>query len=149
MKSGKLLPTYYFLLAILLMIVLHVLIPLVNMLDFPWTIFGIIPVACGIILNLIADGAFKKAKTTVKPFQESTSLVTTGVFSLSRNPMYLGFVLILIGSGILLGSLTPFIILPIFIVLINRNFISIEEQMLQDKFGKEWSEYKSKVRRWI
>jgi protein-S-isoprenylcysteine O-methyltransferase Ste14 len=63
--------------------------------------------------------------------------------------MYLGFVLVLIGIAVLLGSLTPWFIVPLFAVLMDRVFISVEEQMLQARFGQAWSEYKAQVRRWI
>lgn len=80
---------------------------------------SVIPAALGAALNLIADSAFRTAKTTVKPFQESAALITDGVYRISRHPMYLGLVLILRGLDILLGSLTPFLIVPIFIIVID------------------------------
>jgi len=63
--------------------------------------------------------------------------------------MYLGFVLILLGLAVLLGSLTPFIVVPIFAAVIDRVFIVVEEQMLANRFGQAWLDYKSRVRRWI
>jgi protein-S-isoprenylcysteine O-methyltransferase Ste14 len=63
--------------------------------------------------------------------------------------MYLGFVLALIGIAVLLGSLAPFVVIPVIAVLMDRMFIEVEESMLQDKFGPSWLEYKAKVRRWI
>jgi protein-S-isoprenylcysteine O-methyltransferase Ste14 len=90
-----------------------------------------------------------EAKTTVKPFQESNTLVTGGVYSFSRHPMYLGFVLVLIGIAILLGALTPWVIVGAFIILIELVFIQVEEHMLSEKFGASWEDYKRKVRRWI
>lgn len=65
------------------------------------------PLIFGVALNISADRMFKQHKTTVKPFEESTSLVTDGVFRFSRNPMYLGMVLILSGVVLLAGSTTP------------------------------------------
>jgi protein-S-isoprenylcysteine O-methyltransferase Ste14 len=107
------------------------------------------PLACGIALNLIADDAFRKAKTIVKPFEESTALVTSGVFRISRHPMYLGFVLSLIGIAVLLGSLSPFFVIPVFAVLMDRVFIQVEERMLEATFGQAWLGYKAKAGRWI
>ncbi|OIO96268.1 MAG: hypothetical protein AUK03_04195 [Anaerolineae bacterium CG2_30_64_16] len=63
--------------------------------------------------------------------------------------MYLGFVLILLGLAIVLGSLTPFVIIPIFAVVMDRVFIVVEEWMLAEKFGREWVDYRTKVRRWV
>ena len=115
----------------------------------PWCYLGLIPFVLGNVLNALADQAFKQHETTVKPFAESTYLVTDGVFKLSRNPMYLGFVLILVGIAMLLGSLTPWIGVIVFPGLMQYRFIRIEETMLEAQFGNNWLEYKQKVRRWF
>jgi protein-S-isoprenylcysteine O-methyltransferase Ste14 len=103
----------------------------------------------GLWINLWASNYFKKVDTTVKPFQTSTHLVTIGFYKYSRHPMYLGMLLILLGIFLLLGSLSPIIILPVYITLITRNFILPEEKMLQETFGDSYQKYKIKVRRWI
>jgi protein-S-isoprenylcysteine O-methyltransferase Ste14 len=149
MNSHKLLPTHYLLFAILLMLALHFLFPRTTIFPMAWNLLGLAPLAGGIVINLIADDAFHKAGTTVKPFQTSTALITDGVFRLSRHPMYLGFVLVLIGIAVLLGSLTPWLIVSLFAVLMDRVFITVEERMLQARFGQAWSEYTAQVRRWI
>jgi protein-S-isoprenylcysteine O-methyltransferase Ste14 len=149
MKREPMLPPTYVYAAIALMVALHFLFPVKKIIPFPWDLFGVIPLAAGVALNLSADSAFRKARTTVKPFQESAALVTGGVYRISRHPMYLGFVLILIGLAVLLGSLTPFFVIPIFAVLMDRVFIVIEERMLAEKFGQEWVDYGTKVRRWV
>jgi protein-S-isoprenylcysteine O-methyltransferase Ste14 len=145
----KLLPPTYLLIAILLMIALHFLLPLYRIILMPWNLTGFVPLLLGIVINLYADKALHLANTTVKPFEESNTLVTKGVYSFSRHPMYLGFVLILIGVGILLGSLTSWITIPIFVVLMEVVFIRVEEHMLEEEFGQAWLAYKKKVRRWI
>ncbi|MCZ6678990.1 MAG: isoprenylcysteine carboxylmethyltransferase family protein [Candidatus Poribacteria bacterium] len=101
------------------------------------------------ILTLTAVRAFKQHQTTVKPFEESSALVTNGVFGITRNPMYLGLVLILFGLGVFTGTFIPFVVIPIFAVLMNVMFIKVEERMLEEKFGEAWLRYRSKVRRWI
>jgi len=63
--------------------------------------------------------------------------------------MYLGFVLILVGIAILLGTSSPFVIIPIFAILMDRIFIQVEEKMLEEKFEERWSNYCHQVRRWI
>jgi protein-S-isoprenylcysteine O-methyltransferase Ste14 len=103
----------------------------------------------GIILNLLADVSLKKQNTTVKPFEESQSLVTESVFRISRHPMYLGMIWMLIGITLLLGTLTPVIVVPVFGLLVDRVFIKAEERMLEQKFGNAWLAYKQHVRRWI
>jgi protein-S-isoprenylcysteine O-methyltransferase Ste14 len=143
------LPPVYFLVFIVAMMALHFLWPIIKLLLFPWTILGFIPFVIGAVLILKANRAFKKHQTTVKPFEESSTLVTDGVFRITRNPMYLGLVLILFGIALFMGSLIPFVIIPLFIVLIYRMFIKVEEKMLKEKFGELYLKYKNKVRRWI
>ncbi len=75
----KPLPPAYFLGAIILSIALHFLLPLRQLLFFPWRLVGLVPMFIGIVLNLLADQAFKKHSTTVKPFEESNALITAGV----------------------------------------------------------------------
>ena len=131
------------------MVMLNFLIPVHQLIPYPWNAAGMIPLALGVTLNAAADSALKKRGTTVKPFEESKVLVTSGIFSYSRNPMYLGMVMILIGVAILLGALSPFIIVPVFAVTMDRLFIIAEEKMLGQRFGHAWKQYKSNVRRWI
>jgi protein-S-isoprenylcysteine O-methyltransferase Ste14 len=100
-------------------------------------------------MNLLADQAFKKHSTTVKPFEESTELVTSGVFSITRNPMYLGMTLILLGIATMLGSATAFLVVPLLAVLLDRIFISPEEEMLDETFGQQFRQYRGRVRRWL
>lgn len=149
MKTGKLLPPAYVLTAIVLMVALHLIAPAARLISSPWNILGIIPLAVGIVINVVADRAFRRAGTTVKPFQESSALIMTGVFRLSRNPMYLGFVLVVLGIAVITGSLTPLVVVPAFALLLDRNFIAAEERMLEERFGSVWLEYKKSVRRWI
>jgi protein-S-isoprenylcysteine O-methyltransferase Ste14 len=149
MKTRQILPPTYVLIALVLMLVLHFTFPGIKLIPLPWNLLGLIPLVIGVMLNLIADDAFHRAGTTVKPFQESSVLLTAGVYSFSRHPMYLGFVLILIGVATLLGSLTPWVIIPIFVLLMEVMFIQVEERMLGEKFGPIWFTYKKKVRRWI
>jgi protein-S-isoprenylcysteine O-methyltransferase Ste14 len=103
----------------------------------------------GIILNLAADAAFKKHQTTVKPFEKSAVLITAGVYRISRHPMYLGMALILLGIAILMGSAMPFIVIPVFCILMEMVFVRTEEGMLEEQFGPEWVAYTKKVRKWI
>ena len=149
MKGKNVLPTTYLLIAILVMFALHFSFPGLWIIPPFWNLLGIIPLALGVIINLVADQAFQKANTTVKPFKESTTLITEGAFRISRNPMYLGFVLVLIGIAVLIRSLTPYVIIFAFIILMDRIYISVEEGMLAEEFGSEWEEYKQNTRRWL
>jgi protein-S-isoprenylcysteine O-methyltransferase Ste14 len=149
MRGTPVLPPTYLLASLLVMVALHFLLPAAYIILMPWNILGIVPLACGLVINAIADSAFHRVKTTVKPFEGPTTLITSGVYRISRHPMYLGFVLILIGVAAILGSLTPWGVIPIFAVLMDRVFIVVEERTLEEKFGRAWSEYKQEVRRWV
>jgi len=149
MSDKRVLPPTYLFLAIVVMVMLHFLFPAVKVICFPWKILGAIPLVFGMVINIIASNAFDRIETTVKPFEESTTLITTGVFRISRHPMYLGMVFILIGIAILMGSLTPYTVIPVFAIVMDMVFIRVEEGMLEDKFAGSWLEYKDKVRRWI
>jgi len=121
----------------------------VQLVRFPFSLLGLIPLGLGIVLNLLADRSFAAHGTTVKPFGQSTFLVTTGVFAISRNPMYLGMVLLSAGVAVMLGSATPFVPVAILFVLLDRNFVCPEERALAGIFGDEWRSYCGRVRRWI
>jgi protein-S-isoprenylcysteine O-methyltransferase Ste14 len=149
MNPQKVLPPTYLLIAIVIMVALHFLVPGAHIISFPWNLSGVVPFGIGCLINVVADRAFKKAGTTVKPFQQSTTLIRDGVFRLTRNPMYVGFVLILLGIAIFVGSLTPYIVVIVFPILMDRIFIRDEERMLEESFGETWREYKKKVRRWV
>jgi protein-S-isoprenylcysteine O-methyltransferase Ste14 len=131
------------------MLAAHLIAPLARLLSFPLTLVGLLPIVAGIALNISADRALKAFGTTVRPFEPSSALVTTGVFGLSRNPMYLGMVLLLLGVALLLGTLTPFVIVAVFAALLDVRFIRAEERMLAETFGEDWRAYRNRVRRWL
>ena len=143
------LPPVVLLLALILLAAAHVLPPRVQFVPFPVNLAGLLPLIVGVYLNPAADGLLKRHGTTVKPFQESMALVTTGVYRRTRHPMYLGFTLILLGLAFLLGSAWPFVIVAFFPVLMEVMYVRVEERMLRDRFGPEWAAYCTRVRRWI
>lgn len=149
MKGKRMLPPTYLYLSIVIMAVLHFLFPVVKVIPFPWNFLGAVPLALGVVINILADSAFKKQETTVKPFEESKTLIMSGVFRISRHPMYIGFVLILIGLAVLMGTLTPYLVIVVFAFLMDFIFIRGEERMLEETLGENWLKYKKKVRRWI
>jgi protein-S-isoprenylcysteine O-methyltransferase Ste14 len=105
--------------------------------------------ATGLVLVLWPARDFERAGTTMKPFEDSTTLVTTGAYRLSRNPMYLGMAAVLAGIGLLLGSLLPLLVVPTFAVVMDVVFIRPEERMLRDAFGDSYLSYARRVRRWL
>ncbi len=102
-------------------------------------------------IGVLAIVNFLKAQTTLNPMNpdQASSLVTSGIFQYSRNPMYLGLLLILIAWGIQLSCLLSLFIALLFIPCMNRLQIVPEEQHLESKFGEQYRDYQSKVRRWI
>jgi protein-S-isoprenylcysteine O-methyltransferase Ste14 len=144
-----LLPPSLLLIAILLMIGLHYVVRWVQLLTMPWRLFGAVPIALGILLNIWADQLFRRAGTAIKPFEPSIALVLAGPFRFSRNPMYIGMVLVLAGIAIGLGSATPWLVVPLFAWLVTQRFIIPEERKLDATFGQQYYEYKAKVRRWV
>jgi protein-S-isoprenylcysteine O-methyltransferase Ste14 len=92
---------------------------------------------------------FLLAHTGLVPFSKATTLVTTGLYRLTRNPMYLGMVLILLGAALVFGSLGALLPLPLFVIIIQRRFILGEERFLEATFGNEYRAYRQRVRRWI
>ncbi len=149
MKNKRILPPTYLFTTIALMVLLHWFVPILIFASYPWNLLGLIPLTAGTVLNLFANAALKNKHTTVKPFQKSTALITTGVYPISRHPMYLGMILILLGLAILMGSVSPLMVIPVFGVMLERIFISSEEGMLGEQFGAAWSSYKHRVRKWI
>ena len=150
MSRGKrTMPPTYFLVSLVALAAVHYWIPVVRLIPYPWNLLGALPILLGIGLNLSADRLFKSFKTTVKPFQESSAVITTGVFGWTRNPMYLGMVLILLGIGWIAGSATALVPWAVFGVLMDRVFIRAEESMLAARFPEKWQEYSSQTRRWV
>ena len=141
-------PTYFFIL-LFLSIALHFIFPIVKIIYPPYTYAGFALITLGAILNLWADFLLKKNKTTVKPHKSPTSLITSGPFSISRNPQYLGFTAILLGVVVLHGTLIMFAFPVIFAIIMETKFIPMEEKNLEKAFGEKYREYKKKVRRWI
>ena len=105
----------------------------------------------GLSLGIMGVTQFRIAQTTPNPqaLEKVSSLVTSGVYQYSRNPMYVGLVLILLGWAFYLSHFLAFVLLPIFILYMTRFQIQPEEQMMAQKFGKTYQDYLNKVRRWI
>jgi protein-S-isoprenylcysteine O-methyltransferase Ste14 len=95
--------------------------------------------------------AFRRARTTVDPTRpgEATTIVTGGVYGLTRNPMYAGFLLALVAWALWLGSLPACLLPLLFVKYMNRFQIAPEERSLSAKFGAPYDAYLLRVRRWI
>lgn len=108
-------------------------------------------VAAGVVLALLGLVAFYRASTTVDPAHPggASSLVTGGIYRVSRNPMYLGMLLLLLGWAVWLAHPFSFLVLPLFVVYLNRFQIKPEERTLHEKFGEAFVTYARAVRRWL
>jgi len=147
-RQGILPPTWFFV-YILIIAVVHFTYPVIHLGDWPIRLIGIPLLIVGLWLNLWADGLFKRCRTTVKPYEISTALITDGPFKFTRNPMYLGMAAALLGEAFLLGSLAGFIPVAIYPVHMYLTYIAVEERALTAAFGDEFISYKSRVRRWL
>jgi len=105
----------------------------------------------GVIISGLGVASFRRAKTTVNPMKpESASvLVDRGIYRLTRNPMYLGFLVVLLGWAIFLSNLVAFLLLPAFVYYMNSFQIEPEEKALVALFGQSFVAYKTRVRRWL
>jgi len=104
---------------------------------------------CGIVLLAVSLGHFLMRGTTVMPTREPDKLVTEGIYRISRNPMYLGMLLILVGVPFVMASVTGLIFALLFFLIMDQSVIPREEKMVQGIFGEDYLEYKSHTRRWI
>ena len=90
-----------------------------------------------------------RVKTNLHTFNQPDRLVVTGLFKYSRNPMYLGFAISTFGVALYLGSLSPFLMVVLFIVVADRWYIAFEEKVMINIFGDDYENYKKSVHRWI
>jgi protein-S-isoprenylcysteine O-methyltransferase Ste14 len=117
----------------------------------PWNRVGFAVAAIGGAFAVAAFARFRQVSTTVDPMHPSKAshLVTDGVFRVSRNPMYLGLLLLLIGWALWLGSATPWLVPPFFVVVLTLMQIIPEEEALHQLFGQQYVSYRRNVARWI
>lgn len=148
-EKRRLLPPARMAIALVAMLLLHLYLPIVFFRNFPLIVFGNLMLLFGLYMTASAAGAFKRAGTPVIPFERSTRLVVDGWYRITRNPMYLGMALILLGAGMALGSLGALLPTAAFVASIQSNFIEGEEKLLTETFGDEYRAYQSRVRRWI
>jgi len=148
-QKRKIVPPIYLLLTLLVMAALHFGAPIARIIDPALSYSGVALIILGITITAIAAHAFARAGTPIIPFEPSTALVAGGLYRVTRNPMYLGLVVILLGAGVLFGTVSPFLTIPVFVWIIQKMFIEAEERFLEEIFGAQYLAYKSKVRRWL
>lgn len=119
-------------------------------LDFPITqLLGGLLVGAGVILMALAAMEMRKQRTTIIPHKEADSLVTSGIFKRTRNPIYLGDAAILAGLALRWDAVLALVLVPIFLWVIEKRFIIPEENMLRRKFRADFARYAEKTRRWV
>ena len=145
----KIIPPAWLLISLIVMTGLHFYLPIARIIEAPWSYSGAALIVIGVVLGATGAGTFRRAGTPVKPFERSTALVTHGIHRFTRNPMYLGLLLVLIGAAIAFGTLSPWFPIPLFFLIVRTQFIRGEEEFLEGIFGADYLAYKQRVRRWI
>ncbi|WP_226621365.1 methyltransferase family protein [Alloyangia pacifica] len=112
-------------------------------------LLGGLLVGGGVLLSLLALLEMRRARTTFMPHAEPDRLVTSGVFRLSRNPIYLGDVMILAGFILFWDAVPSLVLLPIYVWLLEKRFIAPEEARLRRKFVADFRRYETQTRRWL
>jgi protein-S-isoprenylcysteine O-methyltransferase Ste14 len=145
----KLLPPSLVLICVVIMTLSSWLMPLAVVFPAPYNFGGLVPLIFGVMLNVWADQQFRRVGTNVKTFDKPDVLVTDGWFKYSRNPMYLGFALILLGVWVLFGTFAPLLGVLAFVLITDRWYIAYEERALAAQFGRRYLDYKFRTRRWL
>jgi protein-S-isoprenylcysteine O-methyltransferase Ste14 len=126
-------------------------LPLAHWIEPPWNRLGGLPIAAGVAVAVAALMRFRQAGTSVDPMDltKTSRLVTEGIFRVTRNPMYLGLSLLLSGWALWLGSASPWLVPPLFVIVVTIVQIIPEEQVLGRLFGEPYFAYQRRVARWI
>ncbi len=103
----------------------------------------------GIAIGAAAVGLFRKAGTDPAPWKPSTAIVRSGLYGITRNPMYVGMAVVYVGLALALDSVIAFLMLPIVLIVIQTQVIAREERYLETKFGDDYRRYKASVPRWL
>jgi len=151
MLKLKIPPPVYMLLIAGLMWLFDRYLPIFELIPTPRNKIGFLPIIIAFLTDGLSIMQFFRVHTTVNPIhpEKAKKLVTSGMYRITRNPMYVGLLVSLTGWAILLGSFSPFLLLPLFIALITTQQIILEEKILEEKFGQQYLVYKKVVRRWF
>lgn len=141
-------PPVILLICLLLVVFFYITFPEFNYIPFPFNFFGLIISFFGFAIMGKSRDLFRKYQTTLG-FDNATYLISEGVFSRTRNPMYLGMFLLLLGISICLMNLISQLIAFCFIILLNFYFVPKEEKMLLENFGQKYNDYKKLTSKWI
>ncbi len=132
----RIIPPFYFLASVVAMALLNTFAPVLVWLHRPWTYIGAGPIFLGFLLSFNSVILFRRLRTPLHPGMPAKVLITEGAYQYTRNPIYLGMVLILLGICLLFGSLSPLLVIPFFIWIIHTRFILREEKWMEEWFGQ-------------
>ena len=149
MKLIKISPPGFGLIYLLITLAFHFLSPQRTAFPLLYRLLGILGFTAGFSLMMWGWNLFKLKETSVIPTVEPKTLITTGPYRFSRNPMYGGMVLILLSIALFLGALFVLLAPLAFFLTLDRLFIPHEEKVMEGIFGKDYLDYKSRVRRWV
>jgi protein-S-isoprenylcysteine O-methyltransferase Ste14 len=141
-------PPVFVLISLILIVTLYFVFPKFNWIPFPANLIGIVVIFIGFVIMGKSRDLFNKHKTTLA-IEKSSFLIQEGIFLKTRNPMYVGMFLLLLGLGICFMNLFSILIPLGFILTIHFVFVLKEEKLMFDSFGQVYTDYKSKVKRWI
>jgi len=147
----KIPPPIYALAVAFIMWLLNRYFPIAHVIGTPWNKIGIGIILVSALFDVWSIFLFFKKRTTSNPMkpENASGLVTTGLYKISRNPMYVVMIIMLAGYAIWLGSITPFLVIPLCYWLMTEMQIKPEEKALIKKFGEDYQAYKDSVRRWL
>jgi len=115
----------------------------------PYNKIGILLIVLGLSITFSSFYFFRKNKTPIIPGKKPTFVVMEGTYKFTRNPMYLGVTIALLGFSIYFGNFFSLLSPVIFFLIMNYYFVPFEEKLLENIFGKKYLDYEKKVRRWI
>ena len=119
----------------------------------PWhstaPVTGVVVLLAGFLIMMRAWWLFRINKTAICPTAVTTTFITDDIYAVSRNPMYLGMILMLTGFATIVGSLWILFVTAIYAVILDRVFCRYEEYELLQQYGRSYADYRDHVRRWL
>jgi protein-S-isoprenylcysteine O-methyltransferase Ste14 len=143
------LPPLILLLSIGTAILFNAIAPIARIIQFPYTLAGLPLILIGILLFRKTVALITSQRTALDPKGTPSTLITTGPFAATRNPIYLGFLSIALGVAIALGSVSALVAPIAFFAVVNAVTIPFEEHMLKHTQGMAYDSYRHRVRRWL
>jgi protein-S-isoprenylcysteine O-methyltransferase Ste14 len=142
-------PPFLYVGVFLLGLLLDRLVPVPELPRTPARILSAVLLLPGLGLTFWSLGLFLRARTSPLPMRPATALVRSGPYRWTRNPMYLGVLLLYLGVALLFDVTGALVLAPLAVLLVGRLVIRREERYLEERFGEEYRRYKGEVRRWI